>query len=218
MSKFYTEKHRALQEKFETRRTADLMENAVVHSEFGAHEAEFIQSRDMFFLATVDASGRPTVSYKGGAPGFVRVTSASSLLFPNYDGNGMYYSIGNIMSAPQIGLLFIDFVTPNRLRVQGAADVLFDHPLLESYPGAQFLIAVAVESIWVNCPRYVHPHRKLEQSRYVPVAGLEPPLPAWKRIDIVQEALAKDDRERVSEAGGEITQDAYAELLAKGEA
>jgi len=154
MSKFYTEKHRALQEKFETRRTADLMENAVVHSEFGAHEAEFIQSRDMFF----------------------------------------------------------------RLRVQGVADVLFDHPLLESYPGAQFLIAVAVESIWVNCPRYVHPHRKLEQSRYVPVAGLESPLPAWKRIDIVQEALAKDDRERVSEAGGEITQDAYAELLAKGEA
>ena len=57
----------------------------------------------------------------------------------------MYYSIGNIMSAPQIGLLFIDFETPNRLRVQGAAEVLFDHPLLEIYPGAQFLIAVAVE-------------------------------------------------------------------------
>jgi hypothetical protein len=156
------------------------------------------------------------VSYKGGAPGFVRVTSASSLLFPN--GNGMYYSIGNIMSAPQIGLLFIDFETPNRLRVQGAAEVLFDHPLLEIYPGAQFLIPAAVESIWVNCPPYIHPHRKLEQSRYVPVAGLEPPLPAWKRIDIVQEALANDDRERVPGAGGEITMDAYAELLAKGEA
>ena len=217
MSKFHTEKHRALQEKFETRRTADLLENGVVHSEFEAHEAEFIQSRDMFFLSTVDASGRPTVSYKGGAPGFVRVTSASSLLFPNYDGNGMYYSIGNIMNAPQIGLLFIDFETPNRLRVQGAAEVLFDHPLLENCPRAQFLIAVAVESIWVNCPRYIHPHRKLEQSRYVPVAGLEPPLPAWKRIDIVQETLAKDDRERVPGAGGEITMDAYAELLAKGE-
>ena len=79
------------------------------------------------------------------------------------------------------------------------------------------MIAVAVESIWVNCPRYIHPHRKLEQSRYVPVAGLEPPLPAWKRIDIVQETLAKDDRERVPGAGGEITMDAYAELLAKGE-
>lgn len=130
----------------------------------------------------------------------------------------MYYSIGNIMSAPQIGLLFIDFETPNRLRVQGAADVQFDHPLLELYPGAQFLIAVAVELIFVNCPRYIHPHRKLEQSRYVPVAGLEPPLPAWKRIDIVQEALAKDDRKRVPGAGGEITLDAYAELLAKGEA
>jgi predicted pyridoxine 5'-phosphate oxidase superfamily flavin-nucleotide-binding protein len=218
MSKFYTEKHRALQEKFDTRRIADLLENAVVHGAFEAHEAEFIQSRDMFFLSTVDASGRPTVSYKGGAPGFVRVTSPSSLLFPNYDGNGMYYSIGNIMNAPQIGLLFIDFETPNRLRVQGAAEILFDHPLLESYPGAQFLISVAVESIWVNCPRYIHSHRKLNQSRYVPAAGLESPLPAWKRIDIVQGALAHDDRERVSDAGGEISQDAYARLLAKGEA
>jgi len=83
MLKFYTEKHRALQEEFDMRRTADLLENVAVHSEFAAHEAGFIQSRDMFFLSTVDASGRPTVSYKGGAPGFVRVTSASSLLFPN---------------------------------------------------------------------------------------------------------------------------------------
>ena len=218
MSKFYTEKHRALQEKFDMRRTADLLENVAVHSEFAAHEAEFIQSRDMFFLSTVDASGRPTVSYKGGAPGFVRVTSASSLLFPNYDGNGMYYSIGNIMCAPHIGLLFIDFETPNRLRVQGAAEVQFDHPLLEIYPGAQFLIAVAVE---FDLGQLSALHPSAPQTRAVEILSHSWPGTAFACMETDRYragGTAKDDRKRVPGAGGEITMDAYAELVAKGEA
>ena len=118
MSKFYSDQYRALQARFDARRMADLMENAIVHAEFGADEKAFIESRDMFFLSTVDSAGRPTVSYKGGAPGFVRITGPSTIAFPSYDGNGMYYSMGNIMSSPQVGLLFIDFKTPHRLRVQ----------------------------------------------------------------------------------------------------
>jgi predicted pyridoxine 5'-phosphate oxidase superfamily flavin-nucleotide-binding protein len=218
MSKFYADGHRALQDRFDARRMADLMENAIVHAEFQEHEVKFIETRNMLFLSTIDSSGRPTVSYKGGAPGFVRVTGSSSLLFPNYDGNGMYYSLGNIVHAPRIGLLFIDFETPNRLRVQGSAELCFDHPMLERFPGAQLLISVTVESIWVNCPRYIHPHKVVEQSRYAPAAGQEAPVPAWKRIDVVQDALPTRDRARTADAGGEITQEEYAELLAKGEA
>jgi uncharacterized protein len=130
----------------------------------------------------------------------------------------MYYSAGNLMGSPKVGLLFIDFVTPNRLRVQGDAVVSFDDPLIGSYPGAQFLIFVEIEAIWINCPRYIHPHHKLSNSRYVPSSDGSAPLPAWKRLDIVQEAIPPKDREEVTGAGGEITMDGYVELLMKGEA
>jgi uncharacterized protein len=217
MSNFYTDQHRALQDRFDTRGMADLMESAIVHGEFTEQEAAYIGSLDMFFLSTIDAMGRPTVSYKGGAPGFVRIVGPSSLVFPWYNGNGMYYSAGNLANLSKVGLLFIDFQTPNRLRVQGEASIAFDHPLIGDYPGAEFLVSVAVEAIWVNCPRYIHPHQKLAQSKYVPQAQSEAPLPGWKRLDIVQESIAPKDRERVAGAGGEITIEAYGELLAKGE-
>jgi uncharacterized protein len=197
---------------------ADLMEGGIVHAELADPEVAFIESRDMFFLSTIDASSRPTVSYKGGAPGFVRAVSPSRIAFPWYDGNGMYYSAGNVMGSPKVGLLFIDFVTPNRLRVQGDAEVSFDDPLIASYPGAQFLIFVEIEAIWINCPRYIHPHEKLSNSRYVPSCDGSAPLPAWKRLDIVQEAIPARDRKQVSGAGGEINMDGYVELLMKGEA
>jgi predicted pyridoxine 5'-phosphate oxidase superfamily flavin-nucleotide-binding protein len=218
MSKFYSEQHHALQERFDSRRMADLMENGIVHAEFAPEERDFIESRDMFFLSTVDPSGRPTVSYKGGAPGFVKVRDAATLLFPSYDGNGMYYSMGNIMSAPQVGLLFIDFETPNRLRVQGSATLDFEHALLRDYPEAQFMVSVAVESIWVNCPRYVHKYQRVGTSKYVPVGGCKTPDPQWKRIDVVQDALPAKDQGKAETQGGLLTFEEYAGLLARGDA
>ena len=218
MSKFYSEDHRTLQDIFETRGMAELMEGGIVHAELAEPDTAFIESRDMFFLSTIDPVGRPTVSYKGGAAGFVRAISPSKLVFPWYDGNGMYYSAGNIMGSPKVGLLFIDFVTPNRLRVQGDAVVSLDDPLMASYPGSQFLVFVTIEAIWINCPRYIHPHQKLTNSRYVPTIDGASPLPAWKRLDLVQEAIPARDRAQVAGAGGEITMDGYVELLMKGDA
>ncbi len=218
MSKFYGAEHRKLQDEFETRGLADLMENGVMHAEFVPNEIEFIHSRDMFFLSTVDPAGRPTVSYKGGAPGFVRVVGASSLIFPWFDGNGMFYSAGNLSETSKVGLLFIDFAKPNRLRVQGEARIERDASLLASYPGALFVVVVQSESIWVNCPRYVHRYEKVADSKYLPDAQGQAPLPGWKRIGVVQDALAPGDRERVVSAGGVIDQAAYGDLLAKGDA
>ncbi|MGD9897302.1 MAG: pyridoxamine 5'-phosphate oxidase family protein [Candidatus Methylacidiphilaceae bacterium] len=218
MSNFYSDQHRALQERFDARRLADLMENTIVHAEFGADEKAFLESRDMFFLSTVDPAGRPTVSYKGGAPGFVRVMGPSTIAFPCYDGNGMYYSMGNLMRSPQVGLLFIDFEKPHRLRVRGDAKIVFEHGLLDDYPEAQFIVTVAVDAIWVNCPRYIHKYQKLGSSKYLPASGRETPVPAWKRIDVVQEALPARDQGKAQNFGGEITLEAYAQLVAKGEA
>lgn len=218
MSKFYSEQHRALQERFDSRRLADLMENGIAHAEFAPEEKDFIESRDMFFLSTVDPAGRPTVSYKGGARGFVKVQNASTLLFPSYDGNGMYYSMGNIMSASQVGMLFMDFETPNRLRVQGNATIDFDHASLHDYPEAQFMVSVAVESIWVNCPRYIHKYQRVGASKYVPAKDCETPDPQWKRIDIVQDALPAKDQGKADANGGLLTFEEYAGLLARGDA
>jgi uncharacterized protein len=217
MSGYYSEAHRALQDEFDTRRLADLMEGGVMHSEFTPPEIDFIQSRDMFFLATVDPSGRPTVSYKGGATGFVRVTGPSALIFPWYDGNGMFYSAGNLAETTKVGLLFIDFLKPNRLRAQGSAAIRREPSVVSAYPGAQFVVEIAVESIWVNCPRYIHRYEKAADSKYLPDAAGESPLPGWKRLDLAQEALTPKDRAAAAAAGGVISMEAYGESVAKGE-
>jgi hypothetical protein len=218
MSNFFGSEHRKLQDEFETRRLADLMEGGVMHGEFAPHEVDFIQSRDMFFLATVDPFGRPTVSYKGGPRGFLRITGPNTLVFPWYDGNGMFYSAGNVAETAKVGLLLIDFQTPNRLRLQGEAKILRDQTHASAYPGAQFVIGVDVESIWVNCPRYIHHYEKTADSKYLPDADGDAPLPIWKRLDIMQNAITDADRVRVAEFGGVIDQAAYGELVAKGEA
>ena len=86
---------RSLQDRFDTRAIADRIDELLVHDTIDEGDRAFIEARDMFFLATADAEGRPTCSYKGGEPGFVRVVDEHTLAFPNYDGNGMYLSTGN---------------------------------------------------------------------------------------------------------------------------
>jgi predicted pyridoxine 5'-phosphate oxidase superfamily flavin-nucleotide-binding protein len=218
MSKIYSDAHRELQTRFDSRRMADLMEEGLVHAELSDDEQAFIGSRDMFFLSTIDGHGRPTVSYKGGAPGFVRIADPSTLLFPCYDGNGMFYSMGNIGMNGKVGMLFIDFETPHRLRVQGAASLRHDAPEIADYPEAQFIVAVKIEEIWVNCPRYIHRYQRTDTSAYVPAADRETPIPAWKRIDFVQDALPEKDQGRAETAGSLLSLEEYEDLVKRGEA
>jgi len=150
----------------------------------------------MFFLATADAEGQPDVSYKGGVPGFVRVVDEQTLAFPDYDGNGMFRSLGNVLVNPSVALLFIDFERPNRLRVNGSARVVESDALLASYPGAQFMVRVHAARIFPNCPRYIHRMTIAEPSPYVPRADYTPPIPKWKRFDDFADVLARDDPAR----------------------
>ncbi len=168
MPTFYTDGQRTVQDQFQTTKMADLLHQVIVHTEVQDAERAFIESRDMFFLATVDSQGQPTCSYKGGDPGFVKVVDGKTLAFPIYDGNGMFLSLGNIGTNAQVGLLFIDFETPHRLRVQGTASVDRTDPLLGHYSGADVVVRVAISAIFVNCSRYVHKYRRISASRYVP--------------------------------------------------
>ncbi|MGB9271380.1 MAG: pyridoxamine 5'-phosphate oxidase family protein, partial [Pseudolabrys sp.] len=183
MSSLYGPVHRGLQERFDTRRLADNVEKRVVLTEIPPEHKTFIESRDMFFLSTIDHQGRPTVSYKGGDPGFVRVLDNKTIAFPCYDGNGMFYSMGNLMGNGQVGMLFIDLEKPHRLRLQGIASVDDGDPLLQSYAEAQLVVRVTVSQVFRNCPRYVHRYTKTKPSEYVPRATCETPLAPWKRVD-----------------------------------
>jgi uncharacterized protein len=197
----YHDGNRQLQDAFDTRRLADRMAERNVRHALRDDDRAFIEARDMFFLATADVEGRPTCSYKGGDPGFVRVVDDTTLAFPNYDGNGMYLSTGNAVANPHVGLLFLDLEQGRRIRVQGEASVNLADPLLAQYPEAQFIVRVRVREVFNNCPRYIHRYQLVERSRFVPHADCETPVPEWKQRETYADVLPERDRARV--VGGE---------------
>jgi uncharacterized protein len=199
MTMNYSPSSRALQDQFDTRRLADRLSDVKVRDRFNGDDRQFISALDMFFLATVDAEGQPTCSYKGGDPGFVRVADDKTLVFPNYDGNGMYLSMGNINEMSAVGLLFVDFEKQRRMRVDGIAQLVFEDPLLAEYPGAQFLVRVEARRIYPNCPRYIHRYQLAERSRFVPRQGARPPIPEWKQADWARDVLAAGDPARAAD-------------------
>jgi uncharacterized protein len=190
---FYHEKSRDLQDRFDTRRLADRLEDVILHDRFTDHDRAFIEARDMFFLATADEQGRPTVSYKGGDPGFVKVVDDITLAFPNYNGNGMYLSMGNLLDNPSVGILFVDFQGRDRMRVNGEASIDFDDALATWWPEAQFVVRVRAREIFPNCPRYLHRYEKVAPSVFVPREDCETPVPSWKREDWAIDVLPEGD-------------------------
>ncbi|HEX6722230.1 MAG TPA: pyridoxamine 5'-phosphate oxidase family protein [Burkholderiaceae bacterium] len=196
MADAYHSGMRALQDRFDTRRLADRLDEKLSRTAFTPEDRQFISTRALFFLATADASGQPDCSYKGGDPGFVQVTADDELAFPSYDGNGMFRSLGNMLVNPAVSLLFIDFERPNRLRVIGRASVAEDDPLRAALPGAQLVVRVKAERIFPNCPRYIHRMAITEASPYVPRDGEAPPIPKWKRFEMFCDVLARDDPAR----------------------
>jgi len=189
MSRLYHDGHREFQEQFDTVRLADRLEQVTYRTRITPDDRQFIESRDMFFLATADAQGRPNCSYKGGDPGFVRVLDETTVVFPCYDGNGMFLSMGNVSINPHVGLLFMDFGSPKRLRVNGAATIDRASSINPPFPEAQLVVRVAVRELFPNCPRYIHKYELVERSRYVPREGVETPTPAWKGFDWARDVL-----------------------------
>jgi uncharacterized protein len=192
----YNDGSRHLQDAWDTRRIADrLDERFIQRGCIDEDDKAFIERLDMFFLATADAEGRPQCSYKGGDPGLVKVVDEQTLAFPNYDGNGMYLSMGNLLESPHVGMLFIDFRgnPPRRLRVNGTASIAEDDPLVAEWERAQFVVRVHATEVFPNCPRYIHRMELVERSEYVPRDDCEPPVPAWKRAEWARDALPARD-------------------------
>jgi uncharacterized protein len=199
MTETYHDGHRGLQDRFDTRRLADRLDERFVQRGFmDADDRAFIARQDMFFIATADEQGRPNCSYKGGDPGFVRVLDERTIAFPNYDGNGMYLSMGNLLRNPHVGLLFVSFTEQKRLRLNGIASVDEHDELMAEFPRAQFVVRVRATQVFPNCPRYIHKYELVERSRFVPKAECEPPVPDWKRREWARDVLAAGDPARES--------------------
>jgi uncharacterized protein len=201
MSRLYGEVHRKVQDEQGTRKLADRIEEIACKTEIDADAQAFIESLDMFFLSTVDHDGRPTVSYKGGFTGFVKVVDAHTLIFPVYNGNGMQLSVGNMVGNAEIGMLFIAFDKPHRIRLQGVSAVSRDPQLLSMYQEAEFVVKVTLSELWQNCPRYIHRYTRESPSRYVPVAECQTPLAEWKRFEFMQDVLSEEDARKAQDAG-----------------
>ena len=179
MSQRYHDAQRAYQDRFDTRRLADRLAEST-SDRIADRVQAFIEARDMFFIATTDADGWPQSSYKGGEPGFVRILDEHTLAFPVYNGNGMYLTAGNLAVNPRVGILFIDWSTGTRLRINGMATVDIDDPLIDDFPRAEFVVRVQTTEVFANCRRYVHHYELVERSRFVPRAEAPPPVPDWK--------------------------------------
>ncbi len=190
MSIMYHDGNRQLQDQFDSRRISDRLEEKLTRTAFTADDKAFIESCPYFFLATADAQGRPDCSFKGGAPGFVRITGDNELAFPDYDGNGMFKSLGNVIANPDVGLLFIAMHGKSkRLRVNGTARVRRDDPLMTETVGAQLIVRVIPRAIFPNCPRYIPDMAMTGPSIYTPQPQCELAEPAWKGFDAFKDVV-----------------------------
>jgi predicted pyridoxine 5'-phosphate oxidase superfamily flavin-nucleotide-binding protein len=190
----YHDKERALQDHFASRRLADRLAEVIFHERFTDRDRDFLATKNMFFLATSDADGNLDCSYKGGEPGFVRVIDDETLVFPLYDGNGMFNSSGNIMAHGKVGMLFMDWQGGGLMRINGTATIDFDDPLIAEYREAILVVRVKPEQIYPNCPRYIHRMELVELSKNVPQEGRETPDAEWKAH--FEDVLPEEQRRR----------------------
>ncbi len=180
----YHDGNRELQSAFGSTALADRLVERLHHTAFTDDDRAFIESLDYFFLATSAPDGQPDCSFKGGPPGFVRILAPDRLVFPDYDGNGMFKSLGNIRATGRVGLLFVRMgETPKRVRVNGRAEVKLDDPLIATFEGAQAIVEVTPVDIFPNCPRYIPDPAAAKASPYIPVADAPRVEPKWKTFD-----------------------------------
>jgi predicted pyridoxine 5'-phosphate oxidase superfamily flavin-nucleotide-binding protein len=168
-----TPEMRLLQDRFDTRRLADRVHDLAFHETLTEKDHDFIRNAMFFFLATVDSSGQPQCSYKGGAKGFVTAEDDRTLVYPEFEGNGLYLSAGNVAEMGKVGLLFIDFEQQKRMRVNGVAELVDDHPAHRGMKSAQLTVRVRIDDIHPNCLRNVHKMKLIEASKFTPQSKSE---------------------------------------------
>jgi predicted pyridoxine 5'-phosphate oxidase superfamily flavin-nucleotide-binding protein len=112
-----------------------------------AEQQTCIRRADTFFIATFHPEAGADASHRGGMPGFVTVLSPNELEWPDYSGNNMFQSLGNLSVYPKAGLLFVDFEGGSTLQLTGEAEVLWDEDLALRFPGAKRLLKFHMDEV-----------------------------------------------------------------------
>ena len=112
-----------------------------------SEQQAWIGSADTFFIASSNTAGGADASHRGGRPGFVQVEHASRLIFPDYSGNRMFQTLGNISAEPHAGLLFLDFERGDSLQLTGEAQIIWDGERVAAVAGAERLVVFTVEEV-----------------------------------------------------------------------
>jgi hypothetical protein len=190
---FYHDGMRALQDRYDGRRVADALYKHRTHNEFWPDEVEMIREAPFFFIAS-GWQDYLDCNIKSGDPGFIQVVGPSTLEYPEYDGNSMYRTLGNISESSNVALLFVKFDGKSRrIRVNGKATIHDDAETLARHYGARLVVRIECE-IYPNCPRYLPNLADKEASAHPPREGLPPPPPPeWKRRDMIRDILPADD-------------------------
>jgi predicted pyridoxine 5'-phosphate oxidase superfamily flavin-nucleotide-binding protein len=194
---FFHEGMREWQDKFDGRRTAEAIESHRKHYDFWEDEREWIETAQFFFIATAWGD-YVDCSIKSGDPGFIKLLDNGVIEYPEYDGNSMYRTLGNITKNPNVGLLFVPFDGKSRrTRMNGKATIHDDDETLKRHFGAKRVVRIQCE-IYPNCPRYVPNLRDGEKSPHIPRDGEgTPPAPEWKTRDYIRDILPKGDPHKV---------------------
>jgi len=181
MPDFFHPAQKELQARMGTTRIAERIAEMRRHVEFNDSDTEIIEAASFFFIASAATDGTLDCSVKCGPKGFVRMDGVNALLFPDYDGNGMFRTLGNIRATAHVALLFLEFSGEKRkLRVHGRAEVTTELSVVGSLLGAQLAVKVAVTDIFPNCPRYLPTLQQLENSEFVEALGVQVMEPLWK--------------------------------------
>lgn len=160
------------------RRAASFYEKQVL-DHLNAEMQEFVARMEMVFIATASAEGDADCSFRAGPPGFVRVVDQKRLLYPEYRGNGVMASLGNVVENGHIGMLFIDFYGSTvGLHVNGAARIVENAELVASDrwhaaigdgsrhggPQPERWVAVDVEEAYIHCSKHVPLLTKVDKA------------------------------------------------------
>ena len=191
---FFHEGMREFQELFDGVRTADAIEKHRKHYEFWDDEIDLIRKSKFFFIAS-SWNGYIDCNIKSGDPGFVKIVKDGVIEYPEYDGNSMYRTAGNIVKNANVALLFVNFDGKSRrIRINGYASIHRDSNSLKRHYGAKFVVRIKCE-IYPNCPRYIPDLKNDKLSVYTPREEEEgtPPVPEWKERDYIKNILPKDD-------------------------
>jgi len=192
---FYHDGMRELQDRFDGRRVADALAAHRRRWDFWPEDRAMIEAAPFVFIAT-SFGDYTDCSMRSGMPGFIKITAPGTIEFPEYDGNSMYRTLGNISCNPRVGLLFVKFDgKTTRIRINGHATIHDDTETLAGHHAAKLVVRVVCE-LFSNCPRSVHNLEQGTLSPYLPRPDYDPPAPEWKSRDYITGILPEHDPHR----------------------